>query len=232
MATPPEITIQNLNGVFVLNKTLSTDTESILALQGISWVVRKAIGLATVTLAISENVVPNTDDPANAPVTRIVVNQTATGGIKTVEKRTTDWRVRTHTDRVFGTLDGQSRLIRGSKAARGPNVDVQTEPKEEEIAKWLKGEIDLDGQPGQGWLVDDVADSKDGVEYGEGEGLWLHSWVKAEAGWTAEQIWGFETIEGQRYHSRRIAVADKDGKYLIGRLVYDYQGPNEGEPEE
>ncbi|OKL60177.1 hypothetical protein UA08_04838 [Talaromyces atroroseus] len=231
MASPPEITLQNLNGVFVLNKSLSTDTDAILALQGIGWLMRKAISVATVTLAISETVQPNSDDPANAPVTKIVVNQTATGNIKSTESRTADWRVRPHTDRIFGSINGQSRLIRASKPDAGdgkvrPSVDVQTTPKEEKIVKFLKGEVDLEGNPDDGFIVDEIED-KDGVSYGEGEGLWLQNWVKSEAGWTAEQIWGFETINGQRWHTRRLVVTDKSGKWLIGRLVYDYQGPNE-----
>lgn len=40
-----------------------------------------------------------------------------------------------------------------------------------------------------------------------------------------QQVWGFEMINGQRHHSRRVVVA-KDGKYLLARLVYDYNGPN------
>lgn len=38
---------------------------------------------------------------------------------------------------------------------------------------------------------------------------------------SALQIWGFETIDGQRYHTRRV-VAAKEGEYVFGRLVYDW----------
>lgn len=41
------------------------------------------------------------------------------------------------------------------------------------------------------------------------------------------QIWGFENINGKRYYTRRVVVAAKDGSYQLGRLVYNYQGPNE-----
>ena len=82
-------------------------------------------------------------------------------------------------------------MIRGSKGAYGkvlPNVEVQTEPKDEKIAKFLRGGILADGSDVEGFLVDDIQD-KDGVSYGEGEGLWLHSWVENDsAGWTAEQV--------------------------------------------
>jgi hypothetical protein len=210
--------------------------------------MRKAISVATVTLAISETVEANPDDPAHGPVNRIIVNQTATGNIKSTENRFVDWRVRPHTDRIFGSINGQSRFVRASKGEDGkvrPDVDVQSSPKEEKIAKFLKGETDLEGKPDEGFIVDEIAD-KDGIVYGEGEGLWLQNWVKSEDGaWTAEQvriilsissivwwlvaydlqIWGFETINGQRFYTRRLVVADKAGKWLLGRLVYDYQGP-------
>lgn len=158
--------------------------------------MRKAISVATITLEITTSIVPNLDDPAKAPVTRIVVNQTATGGIKSVEKRTTDWRERPHTDRIFGSIEGQSRLVRGSASGSGekvrPTLDVQTVPKEDKIVQFLRGEIDLDGNPDEGFLVDENIEDKDGLSYGEGEGLWLQSWVKTkEEGWTAEQVCAF-----------------------------------------
>lgn len=62
----------------------------------------------------------------------------------------------------------------------------------------------------------------EGEEYGEGEGLYLHSWVvNLDSGWTAEQIWGFEIVNGERRYARRVAVV-KDGKYELARLVYSY----------
>ncbi|KAF5011921.1 hypothetical protein F66182_15307 [Fusarium sp. NRRL 66182] len=228
MAAPADTTIQNLNGTWVLNKSLSTDIEPLLALQGIGWLTRKAIGVATITLAVTQHIEPNADDPSNAPITKINIEQTATGGIKSTESRTTDWRVREHKDRTFGQCAAQSRLVRGQKGADGkirPVFEVQSEPKEEKIQRFLRGEITVDGEEDpEGFLVED-AQEKDGVTYPEGEGLWLQSFVRSEeAPWTAEQIWGFETINGQRYHSRRLVVATKDGKYLFGRLVYDFQG--------
>ncbi|EED24525.1 conserved hypothetical protein [Talaromyces stipitatus ATCC 10500] len=232
MAAPSDITLQNLNGKYTMNKTLSSDTDAILSLQGIGWVTRRVIGLATITLHIKEYVEPNNDDPANAPATKIDIGQFLTGGIEaSPEYRITDWRAREHDDRIFGKIVGQSRLIRGSKGADGkvrPDFGLETTPREDKIAKFLRGEITIDGEEDpNGFLVDDVKD-KDGLVYGDGEGLWLHNWVRSlNSGWTAEQIWGFETISGQRYYTRRVVVADKNGKYLLGRLVYDYLGPLE-----
>ena len=47
MAAPPEITCTNLTGKFSMNKTLGDNLEPMLVLQGISWPLRKAIGLTT-----------------------------------------------------------------------------------------------------------------------------------------------------------------------------------------
>lgn len=49
-------------------------------------------------------------------------------------------------------------------------------------------------------------------------------------GWTAEQVWNFETVNGKRYHTRRVVARDSTGeKSERVRLVYDYQGEGERE---
>lgn len=40
------------------------------------------------------------------------------------------------------------------------------------------------------------------------------------------QIWGFEIVNGERRHTRRIAAA-KGGKYEIIRFVYTFKGRDE-----
>jgi hypothetical protein len=45
--------------------------------------------------------------------------------------------------------------------------------------------------------------------------------VNEEAGWTMEQIWGFEEIDGKRYHTRR-SIVRKGSQVERGRLVYNY----------
>lgn len=56
----------------------------------------------------------------------------------------------------------------------------------------------------------------------------VQSWVTSIDGgdWTAEQIWGFEEIKGERRYTRRV-VTWKGDKEERARLVYDYQGPAE-----
>lgn len=52
------------------------------------------------------------DDNASAgEILHIDVEQVASGGIKgTVEKRVTDWKYRSHSDWLFGDLQGRSRV--------------------------------------------------------------------------------------------------------------------------
>ncbi|KAL2005636.1 hypothetical protein VTN00DRAFT_10129 [Thermoascus crustaceus] len=234
MAAPADVTVQDLNGTWVMDKTLSTPTDPILKLQGISWITRKAISYATITLSISEYAEA---DPAadNKPIVHIDVEQTATGGIRgTTEKRVLSWVEREHSDHIFGNCVGQSRFVRGSKDENGkvrPDVDVQTKiggngVDDNTVRRFLRGEILPDGTETEGFLVEEAKEG-DGVELGEGEGIWVQSWVKnKDVGWTAEQVWGFETINGERRYTRRVVVA-KDGQYQLGRLVYTFLGRKE-----
>jgi len=102
MAAPADITIKDLSGTWVLNKTLSDDTDSVLALQGIGWLTRKAIAMATITLHIKQY--------EKDGVTHIDISQVATGGIKTQEDRTLNYEWAEHVDSVFGKLRGRSRF--------------------------------------------------------------------------------------------------------------------------
>jgi hypothetical protein len=222
MAAPADITIKNLNGEWTLDKSVSNDADPVLALQGMSWLTRKAIGLATLTLKVHQY-----PDSANPTVINIDIDQIATGGIKgTSEKRITDWTARPHTDHIFGNVEGQSRVVRGTTGADGkvrPNLDVSTkvgnDADDAKVGRFLRGEILADGSETEGFLVEAL-----GEEYGDGEGLYIQNFVvnkDAGYGWTAEQVWGFEIVQGERRYTRRIVVA-KDGKYQMIRFVYSF----------
>lgn len=71
-------------------------------MQGVGWVMRKAIGIATITLAIKQYT-------ADDGVEHIDIVQTATGGIQTTELRTFDDTFREHKDNVFGLVEGRNR---------------------------------------------------------------------------------------------------------------------------
>ncbi|MCJ1272617.1 hypothetical protein MMC21_000403 [Puttea exsequens] len=186
MAAPPEKTLKDLNGKWVMNKTLSDDTDYILQMQGVGWFLRKAISLATITLTITEYI---KDDS-----THVDISQVATGGVGgTTEKRILDWTYRDHEDRIFGKIKGKSRWVK--------LADVDDD-------KFLKeGYDDMDGEHIQGYVE------------------------SYNNGWTADQVWGFQEIDGKRYHVRHVVVRKGDD-WKQARLVYNFQGNPDKKDEE
>jgi len=192
MAAPPSKTIADLNGKWQMNKTLSDNSEPALILQGIGWLTRKAIGVATITLDVKQYTAP--PSPPNSdttPVTHIEIEQTGTGGLKgTTEKRCLDHQWREHSDWMFGHVKGQTRFLSGDEIT------------DEFLKKgWLEGEEEKTGP--------------DGASH-------VESYVESlESGWTARQIWGFQTVDGVRRYCRNIVV-EKGAERVEIRLVYDY----------
>ena len=82
-------------------------------------------------------------------------------------------------------------------------------PGSEEDATFLRAEKLKDGQTDSKFLDQEH----------------VQSWVKNmdEAGWQAEQAWGFEDVKGERRYTRRIVVWRND-ECRRARVVYDYKG--------
>ena len=129
MAAPPTTTIANLTGTYIMvclrhppsfpprirayepyltssqSKTLSDPTDAVLALQGVGWLKRKAINLATVTLSIKQYV-------DESGVTHVDIDQTATAARE---------RVRRHVpDEAERLLQGRFRIINVWRPLNGP----------------------------------------------------------------------------------------------------------------
>lgn len=116
---------------------------------------RKAIGWATVTLAIKEYV-----DESNH--TRIDISNTASGGIKgTTENRTLDFVERSHEDSMFGAVAGRSRWFSISDSSATSDIDSWL------LEGWLeegegvgpKGESKIESRvksTDKGWTVQQV----------------------------------------------------------------------------
>jgi hypothetical protein len=153
---------------------------------------RKAIGFATVTLHVKHY----TDAEGKV---HIDIEQTATGGLKgTSEHRTIDNTFREHSDWLFGKAKARSFFV-----------------KAEDLPAKIKEELLGDEFLGRDWLAgDEEKTGPDGT-------LHLVNWVEAEAGWTAAQVWGFQTIGGERRYARNIVVRNGDKSAEI-RLVYDF----------
>lgn len=147
-----------------------------MAQQGIGWVARRAIGIATVTLRLKQYI----DDQG---ITHIDIDQLVTGGFKgTTELRTLNWTEVDHTDHLFGQVRGKSRWIK--------LADVKDE--------FMK----------TGWAAE-----MNGTEA-------VQSYVESVNGWTADQLWGFEVIAGERRYVRHIVVVKGKERKAI-KLVYD-----------
>lgn len=131
-------------------------------------------------------------------VTHIDLDQTATGGIKgTTELRILDWSETPHEDHIFGSLKSRNRWVTDLKACESGNGGP--------LHPYLT----------EGWLDEKVGPS--------GEGF-VQNWaVNEERGWSAEQIWGFSILNGQRYKTRKILV-QKGDTALTRTLAYDWKG--------
>lgn len=167
------------------NKTLSDSSEPVLALQGVSYLVRKSIGFASISLDINQYTAPpKPPNEATDLYTHIDITQSASGLSSTQENRCLDNTFRDHSDWLFGSVKGRSQ--------------------------WVS--------------VDDVEDEflkKDWLAEGEGKNL-IQSYVESQDnGWIATQIWGFQTINGERRYARHVLVTKGDKRVQV-RFVYDY----------
>ncbi|KAL2136276.1 hypothetical protein VTI74DRAFT_4511 [Chaetomium olivicolor] len=193
MAAPANKNIGDLTGKWVMNKSQSSSIEPGLALQGIGWVTRKAVSMATVTLHIKQFVAPPSPpaDPSGAPVTHIEIEQTGTGGMKgSTEKRCLDFQFRDHSDWLFGHVKGQTKWVTAAEIT-------------DDFLKsgWLEGDEEKGGPNGETHVMSHVE--------------------SYDNGWTATQIWGFKTIEGVRKYVRNVVIA-KGSERVELQLIYDY----------
>ncbi|KAK7747777.1 hypothetical protein SLS62_008921 [Diatrype stigma] len=216
MAAPANKHIGDLNGKWVLNKTLSDPTEPALALQGVGWMTRKAIGLATVTLhAKQHQAPPSPPSTATNPVTHIDIDQTITGGMQgNAERRCLDWEARAHSDWLFGSVRGRTRWATGA--------DVRGWVAETYGAFLAAGD-----EGGEEWLEEpDGEQTGPEAEFGGPGNTHVLNHVEnldEGRGWTATQVWGFQKIGGERRYVRHVVVADKGAKKVVTmKMVYDY----------
>jgi hypothetical protein len=100
---------------------------------------------------------------------------------------------RPHEDHIFGKLKARSRWVN--------TADLEDPFQKED---WLDGEEEKGGPNGELHIQN-------------------HADAEAEAGWTANQVWGFALIDGVRYYTRRVVVKKGD-EVLKVRLVYNYKG--------
>ncbi|KAL6232162.1 hypothetical protein BDW75DRAFT_232996 [Aspergillus navahoensis] len=208
-------------------------------MQGLSWPLRKMVCLAGIRIDIS--VTPGefdssrTPDPTETVLTEKITPIGTPGGMgASMEVRKMDWIAFEKTDVLFGLCEERCQLIYAKEAGNEtgtlgqgpgvyPDVEMQTKAGDLRAGRFLRGEINEDGSDslwdttGQG---EGAGEKEKGVEM-DGP-VWVHTFTKnlQGSGWTAEQIWGFEVINGERYHTRRVVVANTKGQYVLARLVY------------
>ncbi|KAF2812856.1 uncharacterized protein BDZ99DRAFT_555798 [Mytilinidion resinicola] len=198
MAAPDSASTKDLSGKWVMSKSLSTDMSDVLALQGVGWLLRKAVSVATVTLHIKQY--PDAHKPE---IAHIDLDQMGTGGLKGFpELRTVDGEWRPQSDYVFGEQKGRTRWAKVAELKRedGP------EGTQDADVEFLK----------KGWGAEmETADAVDFVVLSD------------KKGWTCWQVWGFTEVEvegkKERRHVRNL-VARKGKDVKTATVVYDYAG--------
>lgn len=182
MASPSQVTLQNLSGKWTLNKSSSDNFATVLALQGVNVLIRKAASTASVHLTVTQ---PDTQ--------HINMAQSVTAGKipGTTEEYVLDWAWRENEDGFFGKVQGRSRWVGIEEGVKEGVL------KEREGAVWLEGDS-------EGSLI-------------EAEG-------KKDGEWEARHLWGFEVVDGERRHTRRVWVRNKEGEEIRVRMVYDWVG--------
>lgn len=169
------------------NYTYSDSSEPGLIIQGISYLVRKGILAATLTLETNQyEAAPNPPNEALEPCWHIDIVQSASG-MSTEERRCLDDTVRQHSDWLFGNVQGRSA--------------------------WVALEDIEDAYLKNGWLAEGEAGGKN---------LILSHAESEDYGWTADQIWGFQEVDGERRHCRNIVITKGDQRAEF-RFVYDYE---------
>ncbi|KAI8287917.1 hypothetical protein K4K60_011805 [Colletotrichum sp. SAR11_57] len=102
MAAPSTCTLHNLTGKFRTNKQLSDSSDPLLAIQGINWAIRKAMGAVPIVINIKAC-------PPENGVDVIEAENVIGGGIhKAKERRLLNWDVVERTDANFGRLRVQN----------------------------------------------------------------------------------------------------------------------------
>lgn len=175
------------------NKSLSSNLDPGLKLQNMSYLTRKLVTSVTLTLDVKQfSAPPSPPAEASAPaVIHVDIEQTGTGGMKGTSEKRC-------LDNVF--RDHKDWLFGHVK---GQTRWVNAEDIEDAFLKsgWLEGEEEKKGPNGETHMLSHVESYTDG--------------------WTATQIWGFKTIEGERRHVRNVVIA-KGSERVELQLVYDY----------
>ncbi|KAL3443571.1 hypothetical protein BJX65DRAFT_311729 [Aspergillus insuetus] len=207
MHHPASIISKAAHGSWVMDKALSTDSDPILKLQGVGWVTRKGISMATITIRIKSS--SEMDHESQADVNRLDIEQTLSAVLPgSTETRILNWTERKQKDPLFGILRGRSRLVGGTRDDDGivrPAIEIESTLTDEKAKSVIR---------------DFLRDFTTAASHDNLSDLYMHDYVRSEkAGWTVEQTWGISSVDSQEALVRRVVLV-KDNTHETAVVVY------------
>lgn len=157
---------------------MSNEFDEVFQLQGINWMVRKALKAATITFTVEAY-----KDEKDIP--HMVVQQSAGyGPSPPAEHRLLNWS-EVPRQTFIGSMTGRTRFVNGAMNAFGfcnPVLEVQTSTgdaaKNSEALRFLRGEIAADGGQMSGFLMEGEED----------KAQFVHHMNINDNGWTGEEV--------------------------------------------
>ncbi|EXK25800.1 hypothetical protein FOMG_17571 [Fusarium oxysporum f. sp. melonis 26406] len=135
-----------------------------------------------------------TNPRTGASVSQITINQSTSMSVNlngTSENRFLDWSENPQEDHIFGKTIVQSRLIGNQTSSDGvsrPCVDIQTSVDDPNIGKFLRGEVDENLQPCDGFLIEPPLTKHHQLKECNA-GLWLNVVIRSQdSKWMVEQV--------------------------------------------
>ncbi|KAL4786324.1 hypothetical protein BJX76DRAFT_355228 [Aspergillus varians] len=204
MAPPTDLSIQNLTGDWVVDKSKTENMDAPLKLQGVGWLRRKAVTSGTITLKINQTIQAK---DGGEPVVRIMMQQGLRGVFPGVEQtRALDWTEHEQVDAVSGAaLIVRSRFVSGVSDGNDkvkPVLEIETAGDKADIEAYLGSAVSGPAETEKAFVQDFIRCS--------------------DGGWTVEQIWAVESIADELFLVCK-SVAAKDSSTEHARLVYQYE---------
>jgi hypothetical protein len=164
----------------VQSKSHSGEFDPIFAIQGIPWLIRKVISMATLSMKVAHDVEAETG--TKTIVFTMMVSIAIAGLGEEKEVRFLDGREQLHSSALFGTSAAQSRLVHLA-TAKGHDG--------EPLNPSLYREFLPEGESG-------------------GENNLYDLIVHQTNGWIMEQVWGFGMVNGERHLIRTLVIKKGD----------------------
>ncbi|KAJ5747126.1 uncharacterized protein N7511_008822 [Penicillium nucicola] len=190
MSAPDSNTLPDITGTWILNRKHSTDPEEVFALQGVPWIIRKALKHARLSLQLWQTTTDavsggETDSTSSSEsVTRLRLKQVVSPGSFDSEGAYP----------VDGTPQELSLPIFGDLTMRLQFINTSDIIEDTLREKLIKSSINAE-------VIQEIAKN-------------------TTKGWDAEVIWGFEEIEGNKYLTRNISTTKGNDKVIARMVYH------------